>query len=132
MGSWIGRLAARYRMSVIEFAQQNDIKLPTLERSVGWLLMPPLVDEAINRIAELARLSRDRIDPIQTPSEWIISRWKLYLCPICLFVNRKDITAPRWLRNWLAPDYIPCQLHQAPTITVRAVSYSNVGILPTC
>ena len=121
MGSWFGRLAARYHMSVSDFAKHNDIKLPTLERSVGWLLMPPLADKAIDRIAELARLSRDRIDAIQTPGEWITYRLKLSSCPICLFLNREDITAPRWLRDWLAPDYIPCQVHQTPTITVGAV-----------
>ena len=56
-----------------------------------------------------------------TPIEWITHRWKLSSCPICLFLNREDIAAPRWHRDWLAPDYIPCQLHQAPTITVGAV-----------
>lgn len=121
MGSWFGRLAARYRMSVAEFALQNDIKLPKLTAYVGWLLMPPLSQASVDRIAELARLSPERIQAIQTPSEWITHRWKLPLCPICLFLNPQDITAPRWLRDWLAPDYVPCQLHQAPTISVGAI-----------
>ena len=125
MGSWFGRLAARYRMSVTEFAEQNDITLPKLQPTVGWLLMPPLDDESMDRIAELARLSRDKIEAIQTPSEWITQRWYFSLCPTCLFLNREDISAPRWLRDWLAPDFIPCRLHDAPTITISTLYFAQ-------
>ena len=49
----------------------------------------------------------------------------LSLCPICLFINREDITAPRWLRDWLAPDFVPCRKHDAPTITIGTLYFAQ-------
>ena len=113
MGSWLGRLAARYRMDVWEIAQQNNLELPAVYSNVGWLLMPPLAPKTVKRLALLARMPAELIASIQTPAEWISNRKQVPFCINCLFLNRIDVTAPRWIREWLRPDTQPCVTHPA-------------------
>ena len=63
----------------------------------------------------LARISPDVIEAIQTPVEWITYRTSLPFCGNCLFLNRVDVTAPRWIRAWLAPQSEHCTQHDGPT-----------------
>jgi hypothetical protein len=93
MGSWLGRLAARYHMEVMQFGHINDLALPTPNPTVGWLLMPPLPEATIDRLAKLGRVSRERIEQMQTPTHWIRARTALPYCSTCLFLNPRDVSA---------------------------------------
>ena len=132
MGSWLGRLAARYRMDVWEFAQHNDLELPAAYTNVGWLLMPPLAPTTVKRLALLARIPAELIESIQTPAEWISNRKQVLFCINCLFLNRIDVTAPRWIREWLRPDAQPCVTHPAhvrdatPAFLARCKNFAGV------
>lgn len=132
MGSWLGRVAARYRMDVWEFAQQNDLDLPAAITNVGWLLMPPLEPMTVKRLASLARIPPELIESIQTPVEWINDRKHVLFCTHCLFLNHIDVTAPRWIREWLQPDAQPCVTHPAhvrdatPAFLQRCKNFASV------
>ena len=68
---WVdgGRIAARYRMSVQAFEATCELDLQTPDGQ-GWLLMPELQQHAVDRLAALTRISRDRIKDIWVPPPW--------------------------------------------------------------
>jgi len=60
LGGWIGRLAARYRMTVPEFAARHELDLQ-IEDGAGWPTMLPLRSYSVDVLGALTRLSRERI-----------------------------------------------------------------------
>ena len=42
MGSWLGRVAARYRMSVAQLVEDYHLQIPLETSRAGWLLLPLL------------------------------------------------------------------------------------------
>jgi hypothetical protein len=114
MGGWLGRLAARYRMRVEEFAEGAGVDCDLAPTNVGWLLAPPLSARAIERLALQTRCAADRIRALQTPPEWLSDRSHLPYCFTCLFVNPLDAGAPRWKREWLHFDAEDCSDHGWP------------------
>ena len=114
MGGWLGRLAARYRMRVDEFARSVALDCNLAVTNIGWLLGPPLSAKAIERLARQTRCDADRIRALQTPHEWLSDRSHLPYCAKCLFLNRLDVCAPRWKREWLDLDAENCSEHGWP------------------
>jgi hypothetical protein len=51
MGGWLGRLASRYRLPLKRFATYYGLELPLATTKVGWLLLPPLPERTLKRIA---------------------------------------------------------------------------------
>nr|WP_157991387.1 TniQ family protein [Caldimonas tepidiphila] len=113
LGGWLGRVAARYRMSIEQLALQGGLDAVILASDVGWLLMPPQRMDVLVRLAALARLDVRQLEPLQTPSEWVFDRSGLLYCPRCLFLNPIDVSVPRWLRQWLDPWAACCKEHKA-------------------
>ena len=121
---WLGRLAARYRMRVDEFAQSVALDCKLAATNVGWLLAPPLSAKAIERLARQTRCDADRIRALQTPHEWLSDRSHLPYCAKCLFLNRLDVCAPRWKREWLDLDAENCSEHGWPLEWIPAARLS--------
>jgi hypothetical protein len=69
LGGWIGRLAARYRMSVCEFAARYELELQ-IEEEAGWLVMPAIKQRSVDALAALTRMSPQQISDIHIPSAW--------------------------------------------------------------
>nr|WP_165106198.1 TniQ family protein [Caballeronia sp. SBC2] len=110
-GSWFGRIASRYQLSVIEAWKINQLgTFPTLTNT-GWILFPSVPESTLDVLATLARLDTDRLMRIQTPSDWIVDRPDLPYCFKCLVLNPLDVTAPRWKRRWLDPGINVCEEH---------------------
>ena len=127
MGSWIGRVAARYRVSVEQLCDEGGIELDT-SGNLGWLMPVQLPSEQLRRLARLARLDPGRLSVIEAPSSWRHDRIWAYYCATCVFLNPADVTAPRWKRAWLDPGAARCDVHdmQLETIPARSVrSASN-------
>ncbi|VVD31069.1 TniQ family protein [Paraburkholderia dioscoreae] len=119
-GSWLGRVAARYQVSVAmlwEVATSEE--LPALG-TAGWILFPPISQSAVHRFATLARLDDERLRHIQTPSAWLIDRRCMPYCFRCLVLNDADVSAPRWKREWLEPTAKFCRVHRTLLETVPA------------
>lgn len=63
MGSWIGRVAARYRVTVEQLCGDGGIALDA-SGDLGWLMHAPLLAEQLRRLARLGRLDPNRISAI--------------------------------------------------------------------
>lgn len=111
-GSWLGRIASRYQLSVIQTWEINQLGTFPALTSAGWILFPAVPGSTLELLAALARLSFDRLVRIQTPPEWTVDRPSLQYCFRCLVLNSADISAPRWKRRWFDPDVKGCEEHE--------------------
>lgn len=127
MGSWIGRIAARYRMRTLEFAADWGVQAPLCATNVGWLLAAPIPELVIKKWAYLARIDPEQLKRIQTPDPWLIPRKRVAYCGRCLFLNRADVTAPRWKREWFDPDASNCAEHREPLRHLAAGKLNKCG-----
>lgn len=110
MGSWLGRVAARYQMDVQELCSEYELDLGIDLKVASWLTLPAVSDQTLHELARLARLDEDRLWEIQTPDgAALMGRTQVY-CARCLFVNPVDVT-PRWKRLWLSPNSAVCEAH---------------------
>ncbi|MBT2324321.1 hypothetical protein J7E62_18405 [Variovorax paradoxus] len=120
MGSWLGRIAARYRMSVRQLCDEYALELAIDASRAGWLVLPVVPDVVVGRLARLARLDEAKLHEIQTPIGTAANgRTQLY-CAHCLFVNPVDVTAPRWKRGWLNPEGACCEVHGTPLASIAS------------
>lgn len=110
LGGWIGRLAARYRMSVHEFAARHELDLQ-IEEGGGWLVMPTLQKRSADALAVLTRMSRKQIQAIRAAPAWSGQRKHFCYCARCVFLNPLDVTAPIWRREWLEQNLSACPTH---------------------
>ncbi|MFM0084425.1 TniQ family protein [Paraburkholderia sediminicola] len=110
-GSWFGRIASRYQLSVIQAWEINQLGTFPPLTNAGWILFTPVPESTLKILATLARLDVDRLTRIQTPSDWMVDRPNLPYCFRCLVLNPVDVTAPRWKRRWLDPNIKVCEEH---------------------
>jgi len=120
MGSWLGRVAARYRMSVVQLVEDYDLQVPMKASGAGWLLLPPLNTDVLQRLAGLARMKIDLLQEIQTPDSWLCECRSVLYCRTCLFVNPEDVFAPMWKRQWFDLQYQHCKVHHKPLESLSA------------
>lgn len=98
-GSWLGRVTARYQISVAMLWESSvSAKLPALG-TAGWILFPVGCPLVLERFSKLARLNDDRLSHIQTPTGWTTDRQCLPYCFRCLVLNDADVSAPRRKRE---------------------------------
>lgn len=110
-GSWLGRLAGKYSMTVEQLWTHADIgAMPALTRW-KWLLFPPVPLETLERLSQLTHVSVDRLSAMQTPIAWVYERPRLPYCYPCLILNRADVYSPFWKREWLDPSFSACEQH---------------------
>jgi len=107
-------VAARYRMSVDELAQQYGLDICFDRSANSWLLISTVCDNTIDRLSAFARLDPESLRLLQSPQGWSERRPQLSYCPTCLFLNPLDVTSPRWKREWLDPSATDCAVHAAP------------------
>ena len=100
-GGWLGRLAARYQISVDQLWQIGDLgAFPALTNS-GWLLFPPMDEQALCRLAMLTHIGMPRLEALQTPMAWVSDRDQLPYCFDCLVLNPVDAAvAASTQTNW--------------------------------
>ncbi|CAN7343533.1 TniQ family protein [Variovorax sp. LjRoot178] len=120
LGSWLGRVAARYRMSVQHLCDEHELRLDFETSRAGWLVLPVVADPTIRQLARLARLEEDRLQEIQTTTSEA-TNWRIqFYCARCLFLNPVDVAAPRWKRVWLDPEVTVCEVHGTPLVSVAS------------
>lgn len=118
MGSWLGRVAARYRMSVDQLRDDHQLELNSDTSGAGWLVQHPLCETTIGRLAYFAWLDKQQLQEIQTPAAWVVTKRYESYCAHCLFVNPVDVMSPRWKRAWLDPAARYCEVHGTPLATI--------------
>jgi hypothetical protein len=130
IGSWLGRVAARYRMSVHELAQLYGLEVDFDRPDSAWLEISSFADATLDKLAALARLNVAELKALQwplvaTPTHG--GRRQLVYCPSCLFVNPLDVTAPCWKREWLVSVMSTCPIHLGPMQKVSSLSLRKCG-----
>jgi len=120
MGSWLGRVAARYRMGVAQLVKDYDLQIALQASGAGWLLLPPLNTEVLQRLAKLARIKIDTLQEIQTPDNWLCDCRSVLYCRECLFVTPEDVFSPMWKRQWFDLQYQHCTVHHKPLESLPA------------
>jgi hypothetical protein len=73
-GSWFGRIASRYQLSVIQAWEINQLGTFPPLTNADWILFTPVPESTLKILATLARLDVDRLTRIQTPSDWMVDR----------------------------------------------------------
>ena len=126
IGGWLGRVAARYRMSVDELDLLYGLELAFDRRINGWLLIGRLGETTVDRLARLARVDPEYLEALQGLPAWSGQAPRLAYCPSCLSLNPLDVTSPCWKREWLAPWASRCAIHARP------LSRMSITSLRTC
>ena len=93
LGGWIGRFAARYRMTVFEFAERHSLDLG-IDDGGGWLTTPTLSMQSVDVLAAILRISREQIMAIHAPLPSTNKRAHFCYCARCMFLNPLDVAAP--------------------------------------
>ncbi|WP_084534258.1 TniQ family protein [Paraburkholderia dilworthii] len=119
-GSWLGRVAARYQLSVGTLWEISVSEEMPVLGTAGWILFPAISHSALEAFATLARLDDDRLSRIQTPPGWLTDRRCVPYCFRCFVLNDADVSAPRWKREWLDPTAEFCRVHHWLLETVPA------------
>jgi hypothetical protein len=119
-GSWVGRLAGQYRMSVGELDSEYALDLPW-SRRLGWLAAGPYHPHTIEALANVARIDAARLQALEARVAWCDAKRAAY-CPCCIFLNPVDVTQPFWKSAWLDPKVIGCDLHRQRLMTLPSAS----------
>lgn len=111
IGGWLGRVAARYCMSVDELAGTYGLELAFDRTSGVWLLLTRISEATISKLSALARIDRAAIIALEPPQCGPTPRPQLAYCAACVFLNPQDVTSPCWKREWMDPAQTRCSIH---------------------
>lgn len=114
IGGWLGRVAARYRLSVAELGEQYGLDLDFDRLCNAWLLIGRVGGTTIEMLARLARVDPATLSAMQGLAAEPVQSPQLAYCPSCLFLNPLDVTSPCWKREWLVPSASGCAIHARP------------------
>ena len=97
LGSWVGRLAAVYGMTVDEFAAYAGLTVDLSGSGANWLAVPGISLGDRQRLSALCRLP---VGDLPAPCK-ADKPARLAYCHRCLYLNPLDVTAPYWRASWL-------------------------------
>lgn len=118
LGSWIGRLAARYRMAVRQLDSDYGLGL-TMTGPLFWLLPGPMSEDTRARLAWITRTRAEIISSL-TVAATTATRWGAPYCRRCVFLNPIEVESPYWKREWLSPEALVCTIHRTELTTLPA------------
>ena len=110
LGGWVGRLAAKYNISVAQLCDDYSLPISLYSTPMGWLSMPQLPDAALDKLAWLGRIDIRYLQQIQSPSD-VRAEYGCFYCTKCLFLNPADVFSPYWKRQWFRSSFHHCPLH---------------------
>lgn len=120
IGGWLGRVAARYRMSVDELAQMYELEIVFDRLSSTWLHVSTIGEATVEKLAALARMNVAVLNALQWPltapappatATATAPQRQLAYCPSCVFLNPLDVESPCWKREWMESATTCCQIH---------------------
>ena len=130
-GSWFGRVAGIYRMTVDELASSAGLQLKLGQPEVGnWLAVGAPQGAALQRLADLCRLTPALLEGLGSPALVSNRADGAWYCHTCLFLNPIDVTSPYWKTTWLKGHGLPCDAHGRRTEFVSAGSLAAHRHMP--
>lgn len=119
LGSWIGRLAALYRISVLQLDSTFRLQL-NLAGPMAWLCPVPVAPDSAERLAVLTHLPSAVVALFVDTASVLQAPQAAYYCHRCVFLNPVEVESPYWKRDWLEPRAAPCPIHAAPLTRLPA------------
>ena len=110
LGSWIGRLASRYRITVHQLDSSFGLGLD-LTGPLSWLLPGSISDVTRSRLGSMTRVPIVQIARLALEAIDEAPRTASYCCR-CVFLNPLEVESPYWKRDWLSPSAIECVIHR--------------------
>ena len=108
-GSWLGRVAARYRIGVDDLVRAAGVEFDLDHDVSRWLATPAPMERAATRLGHLCRLSPVKL--MQMLPAVRIECTTMAYCYQCLIMNPLDVTAPYWKAVWLSAERQACTAH---------------------
>lgn len=124
LGSWIGRLAARYRVAVAQLNAEYGLGLE-LSGPLAWLLPIPLSSVSLSKLSCMTRMPGGAISALSIDAAERLPGAPY--CSRCVFLNPLEVESPYWKRNWLAPGASVCDVHSWPLVTLGSSSARGSG-----
>jgi TniQ len=118
LGSWIGRLAARYGIGVSQLDADYELGLD-LTGSLAWLSPAPMSWESLERLGWLTRFPAAAISALAVEPAPLKIKGTSY-CRRCVFLNPLEVESPYWKRDWLLPAAALCPIHKEPLTILPA------------
>ena len=120
-GSWLGRVAARYRIGVDDLVRAAGVEFDIDIDVCRWLATPAPTERVAERLGQLCRLSPATL--MQMLPTGRAERSTMAYCYQCLIMNPLDLTAPYWKAAWLSAERGACTAHlqQANWVTPAAL-----------
>ena len=106
-GSWLGRVASRYRIGVDELLHAADIDLAPPDGA--WLAARAPQGRSLERLAALCRMTPAELTCIGAAASE--TRTTFPYCFGCLVLNPLDATAPYWKAHWIETAAPGCSRH---------------------
>ena len=122
LGGWLGRVASAYRVTVAQLWNDAGLMGGLAHPRMVWLMIAGISADDRQRLAALARLDASVLEAIEPPAAWADNRRRLSYCFACLVLNPADVLAPRWKREWLAPEAARCRVHDRTLASTTAAS----------
>ena len=117
LGSWIGRLAARYRVGVAQLNAGYGLGLE-VSGPLAWLLPSPLSPVSLSKLSCLTRMSGVAISALSVGAAPRLLGAPY--CKRCVFLNPLEVESPYWKKSWLMPGASVCDVHGLPLVTLSA------------
>jgi hypothetical protein len=118
LGSWIGRLAARYRIGVLQLDADYELQLG-LTGPLAWLVPAAMSSGTLERLCWLTRFPPHAISALEATESAVNVRSVLY-CRRCVFLNPLEVESPYWKRDWLLTNVPFCTVHKERLIALPA------------
>jgi hypothetical protein len=110
LGSWIGRLASRYRITVRQLDSSFGLGLD-LTGPLTWLLPGSLSELTRSRLCSMTRVQIAQISSLALKATDETPSTASYCCK-CVFLNPLEVESPYWKRDWLSPSATECAIHR--------------------
>jgi len=98
-GSWLGRVAARFRIGVDDLLVAGELDIDVGQGAQRWLAAKPRHVQALVRLGQLARL---RVADMESMLAFTADRPGNYRCCYrCLVLNAVEVESPFWRIEWM-------------------------------
>lgn len=105
-GSWLGRVAARYRIGVDELNSASQIEVEIGPGAEAWLAARPVGAAALQRLSQLSTVPMEQLLGTLLQEGSRTARYPC--CYGCLIMNPLELESPYWHGQWMRHEVWRC------------------------